>query len=125
MVQSRAAWTWAMWASGMSVASLLFAACAVDDAAEPNASGNSRDAGRVDEPDDLDEVDLGKGGSDFEQPGGKPSGATFRLVNLYVPGDDEPGPVDVYGLAWATAADKPLITVPYAEISAPFDPKVF
>lgn len=71
-------------------------------------------------------LDIGGLGS-FLPVGGpamRPSGAKFRVLNAYAPLNGDPGPVDVYAGFSVDAADKPLVTVPYGEISDWFDPGV-
>jgi hypothetical protein len=56
--------------------------------------------------------------------GNKPSGAKVRVANLFNPITGDPGPIDVYADAWADSGSKPLISVPYGEVSPAFDPTV-
>lgn len=56
--------------------------------------------------------------------GNKPSGATVRIVNLYNPIKGAPGPIDIYAAPWVEAGAKPLLSVPYGQVSPPFDPTV-
>ena len=63
------------------------------------------------------------GGGPGPQDTGRPaSGAKARIVNLYVPGKGEPGPVDVYLKPYALEGDTPAFSIPYGEIGAFFDP---
>ena len=56
--------------------------------------------------------------------GQRPSGAKVRIVNAYTPLNGDPGPIDVYAAPWASAGDKPLLSVPYGTVSDYFDPTV-
>jgi hypothetical protein len=56
--------------------------------------------------------------------GNKPSGAKVRVANLFNPITGDPGPIDVYAAPWVEAGAKPLLSVPYGEVSPAFDPTV-
>jgi hypothetical protein len=56
-------------------------------------------------------------------PGGRPSGAKVRIVNVYNGGDKAPS-IDVYAAPWVNAGATPLLTVPYGTATEFFDPTV-
>jgi hypothetical protein len=56
--------------------------------------------------------------------GNKPSGAKVRVANLYNPITSDPGPIDIYAAPWVDAGAKPLLSVPYGQVSPAFDPTV-
>lgn len=56
--------------------------------------------------------------------GNRPSGARVRVANLFNPITGDPGPIDVYAAPWVEAGAKPLLSVPYGEVSPAFDPTV-
>ena len=56
--------------------------------------------------------------------GNRPSHALARVVNLFNPVKSDPGPIDVYAAAFVEAGAKPLLSVPYGQVSQPFDPTV-
>ncbi|HEX2625880.1 MAG TPA: hypothetical protein VHL56_03150 [Candidatus Limnocylindrales bacterium] len=58
-----------------------------------------------------------------EAPGGRPSGATVRIVNVYN-GGDKAASIDVYAAPWVEAGATPLLTVPYGTATEFFDPTV-
>jgi hypothetical protein len=59
----------------------------------------------------------------FVLPTNVPSTALVQVMNTYVPGDVPPFAIDVYA-APRTAASKPLVTVPYGQVSPAFDPTI-
>lgn len=103
---------------------LLASACSSDAASDPLPTPNSSDnAGKGGTNGDTPSVGSG---STFKQAAGRASGAKVRVFNAYVPLDGStPGPIEIYSHAWATAADEPLISVPYGTLSEFFDPGVY
>jgi hypothetical protein len=61
--------------------------------------------------------------SDGAGPGGRPSGATVRIVNVYN-GGDKAASIDVYAAPWVLEGASPLLTVPYGTATEFFDPTV-
>jgi hypothetical protein len=56
-------------------------------------------------------------------PGGRPSGAKVRIVNVYNGGSTAPS-IDLYAAPWVDAGAKPFLTVPYGTTTDFFDPTV-
>ena len=56
-------------------------------------------------------------------PTNMPSTARAQVVNAFVPGTGAPFAIDVYA-GYPTAGAKPLLTVPFGEVSPVFDPTV-
>lgn len=106
---------------------LLLASCSIDDVNPPRERGRSNDAEDAGEPkqavgDDIDDIDDTSGG-----PSGTkhlPSGAKARIFNAYAPLNEDPGTLDFYAEPWASKGDKPLLSVPYGQVSKWFDPTV-
>jgi hypothetical protein len=117
------------WLSVLAACTLLVS-CGSDDVPEREDNDRGVDelgsnGGLDDDEAGLDDDDLGNDEANVAQRRGKPSGAQVRVVNVYAPLDGNPGPVDVYGLAWSTPSDDPLVTIPFEGVSDYFDPGMF
>jgi hypothetical protein len=116
----------------------LLASCSVDDVDPPRPRGGDNDAQDAGQPnravgdddDDIDDID-DNDEIDVDDTSGGPSGARHlasgakaQIVNAYAPLNEAPGPIDIYAEPWASKGDKPLLSVPYGQVSKWFDPTV-
>src|SRR4051794_33105301 len=91
----------------------LLAACG---GASPGGGGAQTGGLPTDKPDVTDD-------GAAAGPGGRPSGATVRIVNVYN-GGDKAASIDVYAAPWVSDGATPLLTVPYGTVTEFFDPTV-
>jgi hypothetical protein len=116
---------------------LVLASCSVDEVDLPRSRGDDdvdedrqADENTVDDPDDDADDDDDDDVDNDEPTGGPsgtrhlPSGAKVQIVNAYAPLNEEPGTIDIYAEPWASKGDKPLLSVPYGQVSKWFDPTV-
>ncbi len=99
------------------VASLILAACSSNTTSDPLDPGAQPDGTG----DGTNGDTSGGGGTN----GLGPSGALYRIVNVYDPLNADPGKVDVYPKAYALDDDQPLRSVDFGAASELYDPPVY